>query len=361
MPKQSTKPVIFISYSHKDEPEEPRSDEVAWLIYVQSFLAPAVKNGVFELWVDEQIKGGGDWQRDIKKKLAACDVFVLLASRHSLASDYVVDIEINAIRERQKKGEKVQFYPIILTPCPKAALEPIKIFNIRPKGARPLSGYDQHERDTHMAKIADEIAKLVATIAEIKAKRAAKPPPSVPGFVDIDHLPDTPYEALVGRDGDLASLDQAWKDENTSIMSLIAQGGAGKSALVNEWLARLQKGNYRGAEAVLGWSFYSQGTKERATSAEQFLNWAVDKLGLTVASTSASAKGGAIADALAKRRVLLLLDGLEPLQHGPGPQQGELKDQGLHTLLRRVAALPSGARRSLVVLTSRLAVKDIDK
>ncbi len=168
-------------------------------------------------------------------------------------------------------------------------------------------------------------------------------------------LPETAYERLVGRDAELKRLDDAWADGKTNILSLIAEGGAGKSALVNEWLKRLQADSYRGAEAVLGWSFYSQGSKERATSAEEFLNWALDKLGLKLATTSATAKGEAIAEALAKRRVLLVLDGVEPLQHGLDKQQGELKDQGLRALLRRFAAMPPGAARGLVVLTSRLA------
>ena len=74
-----------------------------------------------------------------------------------------------------------------------------------------------------------------------------------------------------------------------------AEGGAGKSALINEWLARLQADGYRGAERVLGWSFYSQGSKERATAADEFLNWALAKLDVKIDTTSASAKGEAIA------------------------------------------------------------------
>jgi hypothetical protein len=57
--------------------------------------------------------------------------------------------------------------------------------------------------------------------------------------------------------------------------------------------------------------------------------------------------------------VLLVLDGVEPLQHGLGAQQGELKDLGLRALLRRFAAMPPAGAHGLVVLTSRLAVKDI--
>ena len=166
---------------------------------------------------------------------------------------------------------------------------------------------------------------------------------------------------LVGRDAELSRLDEAWSDGKTNILSLIAEGGAGKSALVNEWLTRLQADGYRGAERVLGWSFYSQGSKERATAADEFLDWALAKLDVKIDTTSASAKGEAIAEALMKRRVLLVLDGVEPLQHGPGPQAGQLKDQGLRALLRRFAAAPPRADHSLIVLTSRVAVADIQR
>jgi hypothetical protein len=160
---------------------------------------------------------------------------------------------------------------------------------------------------------------------------------------------------------ELTRLDDAWSDGKTSILSLVAEGGAGKSALVDEWLERLRVDSYQGADCVLGWSFFSQGSKERATSADEFLNWALAKLGLTVATTNASAKGEAIAEALTNRRALLILDGVEPLQHGPGPQAGQLKDQGLRALLRRFAAAPPAPGHGLIVLTSRVPVADIQR
>ena len=45
----TAKPVIFISYSHKDEPEHPRDGEVQWLSFVRTYLQPAVKHSVFDL------------------------------------------------------------------------------------------------------------------------------------------------------------------------------------------------------------------------------------------------------------------------------------------------------------------------
>jgi len=357
MVDRTAKPVIFISYSHKDEPEHPHDGEVQWLSYVRTYLQPAIKNGIFDLFVDEHLSGGADLRPEIERKLQACDVFILLISANSTSSDYIVDTEIKVTRDREAKGENVSFYPVLLTPTPKVALDKFKDKVIRPRDAKPLSSFAYGERIQKMTEIADEIAEIAAKIVSLKPEPPRRGPQ--PSYVHISGLPETPYERLVGRDAELKRLDDAWAADKTNILSLIAEGGAGKSALVNEWLKLLQSDNYRGAEAELGWSFYSQGTKERATSADAFLNWVLDKLAIKLETTSAIAKGEAIAEAMMQRRVLLVLDGVEPLQHGLDAQLGELKDQGLRALLRRFAATPPGQEHGLIVLTSRLAVKDI--
>jgi tetratricopeptide (TPR) repeat protein len=353
------KPVIFISYSHKDEPEKPADGQVQWLSFVRTFLQPAVKDGVFDLWADRHMTGGAKWEREIEDKLRACDIFILLVSANSMASNYIIDKEIAIIRERQAKGDDVHFYPLLLRPTPDIALDKVRDFNLRPRDAKPFSAYSVHDREQHMTEAANEIAEIAERIAREKSAAAPSASPPHLRYVHITGLPETGYERLVGRDAELQRLDEAWADRSTNILSLVAEGGAGKSALVNEWLKRMQSGHYRGADVVLGWSFYSQGSKERATSAEPFLNWALDKLGIKLDTTSATAKGDAIAEALARRRVLLVLDGCEPLQHGLGTQQGELKDLGLRALLRRFAAMPPAEAHGLVVLTSRQAIKDI--
>jgi tetratricopeptide (TPR) repeat protein len=354
----TAKPVIFISYSHKDEPEHPRDGEVQWLSFVRTYLQPAIKNGIFDIFVDEHLPGGADLKLEIERKLRACDVFILLISANSTSSDYIVDTEIKVTRDRESKGADVCFYPVLLTPTPKVALDKFKDKVIRPKDAKPLSSFPYAERIQKMTEIADEIAEIAAKIVSLKPEPPRRGPQ--PSYVHISGLPETPYERLVGRDVDLKRLDDAWTDEKTNVLSLIADGGAGKSALVNEWLKRLQADNYRGTEAVLGWSFYSQGSKERATSADEFFDWALEKLSVKLETTSATAKGEAVAEAMTRRRVLLVLDGVEPLQHGLDTQLGQLKDQGLRALLRHFAATPPSQAHGLIVLTSRLAVKDID-
>jgi tetratricopeptide (TPR) repeat protein len=73
MSDTSAKPVIFISYSHKDEPDEfLQPGETRWLSYVKSFLEPAKTHGRVELWDDRHIDGGGDWRGDINEALERC-------------------------------------------------------------------------------------------------------------------------------------------------------------------------------------------------------------------------------------------------------------------------------------------------
>jgi hypothetical protein len=359
MSPASTKPVIFISYAHADEPDKPAEGEVQWLSFVRRSLQPAVKDGIIELWVDREMIGGADWERKIEGKLRACDIFILLVSDNSMASTYILDNEIPIIRERQARKDGVHFYPLLLTPTSEVGLNKVKDKNLRPRDAKPFSSFSYHDRLQRMKEAADEIAKIAGEIAARKRASAPAAPAAQPAYVHVSGLPETAYERLVGREDELNRLDEAWADSKINILSLVAEGGAGKSALVNEWLQRLQADDYRGAEAVLGWSFYSQGTKERATSADPFLDWAIDKLGVKTKTTSAAAKGEAIAEAMMRRRALLVLDGVEPLQHGPDGQTGQLKDQGLCALLRRFAATPPAEAHGLIVLTSRLAVKDV--
>jgi hypothetical protein len=281
----SAKPIIFISYAHADEPEKPADGEVQWLSFVMRFLNPAVKSGIFDVWADRRIAGGADWPPEIEEKLRTCDIFVLLVSANSMASDYIVDKEIKIIRERQARGEPIHFYPLLLTPTPEAGLSKVNDKNLRPSYEKPFSAYSRHDRDQRMKEAADEIAKIAeagttrkrgALVAAGPGTTGPSPSPVPPPYVHTTGLPETGYERLVGRDAELKRLDDAWADRNTNILSLVAEGGAGKSALVNEGLKRLQADNYRGTAAVLGWSFYSQGTKERATAADAFLNWALE-------------------------------------------------------------------------------------
>ena len=114
--------------------------------------------------------------------------------------------------------------------------------------------------------------------------------------------------------------------------------------------------HYRSAELVYGWSFYRQGTSGGTSSADEFLDAAFTWFGDPDPRIgTAWEKGERLAKLIAHRRTLLVLDGLEPLQNPPGPQEGRLREPSLQALLRELAAFNTG----LCVITTRLPVADI--
>jgi tetratricopeptide (TPR) repeat protein len=164
-------------------------------------------------------------------------------------------------------------------------------------------------------------------------------------------------ERLIGRDEDLTRLDAAWNDPHKNVVIVRAFGGMGKTSLVATWMAELALKDWRGAERVFDWSFYSQGTNDqRAASADTFIADALRAFGDPDPTLgSAWDRGARLAQLVGKVRCLLVLDGLEPLQYPPGPMEGKLKDAGIEALLKGLVAHNAG----LCVVTTREKVDDI--
>ncbi|HEX3128803.1 MAG TPA: hypothetical protein VH394_15835, partial [Thermoanaerobaculia bacterium] len=154
-----------------------------------------------------------------------------------------------------------------------------------PKDAKPLSGWSDHEADQILADLALDIrSHLTAPTASPLSRGRAEgrwergPGGEVPPRLDLGRLPIA-GPLLIGRETELVRLDAAWDDPNTHVLTLVAFGGMGKSALVSYWLGRMAAADWCGARRVLDWSFYSQGTEDRATSADRFLDHALTWFG----------------------------------------------------------------------------------
>lgn len=174
-------------------------------------------------------------------------------------------------------------------------------------------------------------------------------------LVQIHALPVTGPE-LFGRDEPLQWLDRAWADQHTNAISLVAFGGVGKSALVNHWLAKLALEDYRGARRVYGWSAYSQGSKQRAAAADLFIDRALRFFDDPDPEAGPiDQRAVRLAELIRHQKTLLVLDGIESLQYAPGEAGGHIKDLGLRTLVRELAARNPG----LCVITTRQQVADL--
>ncbi|MCX5644699.1 MAG: ATP-binding protein [Phycisphaerae bacterium] len=199
----------------------------------------------------------------------------------------------------------------------------------------------------------DELIELLRTWVAETAETPKEPPQISP--THLRHGADR----LVGREKELTRLDTAWLDPKTHVVTIVAWGGVGKTALVVEWMARMARDGWRGAERVFDWSFYSQGTREQgAASADTFIAKALEFFGdpeMAKSAASAWDKGSRLAQLVAQKRTLLVLDGVEPLQYPPGPVGGQLKDPALEALLKGLAQHNPG----LCIVTTRESITDL--
>ncbi len=181
------------------------------------------------------------------------------------------------------------------------------------------------------------------------------PPSPLSAKFDLSRLPTTD-SALFGRDDELTLIDRAWQESGINVLVLTAMGGAGKTSLLRRWI---DDKRYRGADAVYTWSFYLQGSSgEEQASAAEFFDNALAWFGHDGSPIrSEHDRGVKLAELVRRQRTLLLLDGLEPLQHPlGGPMNGALKDKGLVSLCLQLAADGNG----LLLISSRQPVMELN-
>jgi hypothetical protein len=98
---------VFTSYARKDADIKEEFDV---------HMAMVKRDPIVDIWSDEDIEIGSEWDDSIKSKLLDADVILLLVSPRFLASRYIFDVEIT---EAMKKHENKEAFvvPIILKPC----------------------------------------------------------------------------------------------------------------------------------------------------------------------------------------------------------------------------------------------------
>jgi tetratricopeptide (TPR) repeat protein len=286
------------------------------------------------------------------------DVAVCLISPDFLASHFCVKEEVPYLLERCETDGLV-FIPLLLRPCTWKAFDWLKARQMLPRDGKTVAIDFKDSWDAVFAEVANQIFELADDLQTKSFSLPSSAPPrwSPPDKIDIARLPITGSD-LFGRQQELALLDEAWDAANTNVVSFVAWGGVGKSTLVNKWLERLAKDNYRGARRVYAWSFYSQGTSERATSADLFIKEALAWFGDPDPTMGSPwDKGERLAKLVRSAKTLLVLDGMEPLQSGLASELGKIKDPALATLVTELARANDG----LCLITTREQIADLDE
>ena len=334
----SKPPEVFVSYNHNDR---------RWAEWIAWVLEEAEYQVVIQAW---DFRPGGNFVLDMHAATGARHTVAVLSASY-LAAEYTHP-EWAAAFAGDPRGLKRSLIPIRVGECqPEGLLRPVTWVDLvglaEPEAkARVVTAFADRAKPTTAPSFP---GGRTAPTSKAPFPRDFKPE------ISLAKLPAT-GDHFVAREVELDRLDAAWADPQTSLVVLVAAGGVGKSTLVNRWLDRLRQDAWRGAERVLGWSFYSQGTEATGASGDAFADYALRWLGYEGQPiTSPWEKGQELARRVRAARTLLVLDGLEPLQHPPGAQTGRLKDPAVQALLRELQAENPG----LCVVTTRVEVADV--
>jgi len=336
-------PIVFVSYSHKDE---------AW----KNALLPQLRNleklGTLEVWNDRDIKAGVDWYAEIKDVLSRTKVAICLISSNFLSSSFCLDEEVAYLLQARNRGD-LEIIPVLVEDCVWQPHRWLKRLQMFPRDGQNVTTHFNDDPAQVFSDVANQIYKML----QLGYVFEHPPPPGEPPEkIDIDRLPQT-GELLFGRREELDALDSIWHDKTLNVAVFKASGGVGKSSLVRAWVEDMALDNYRGARRVFAWSFYSQGTKERVTSADELISHALGWFGDETKGEGLSPwdRGQRLAELVREKRTLLLLDGLEPLQSGQAYDRGKIKDPGLEVLLDELGRSNPG----LCLISTREEVSDL--
>jgi hypothetical protein len=327
---------IFISYSSKDRE------------WVSNWLLPKLEKSGLEVCIDyRDFKIGRSSLINMEVAVDWCYKILLVLTPDWVESEWT-NFEALMVQTEDIIGLRGRLLPLMLKQCELP----------RRLGIFTYADFkDESNWDFEMSRLLEQLG---IKVPKDKTGPERAPLPLKPGNISTCKLPTTGPK-LFGREKELERLDAAWKDEHTCLVTLIAWGGVGKTALVNHWLNMMGKDNYCGANKVYGWSFYSQGAEEgKQASADEFLYETLKWFGDPHPEQGTSVeKGRRLARLVGKEKTLLILDGMEPLQYPPGEVHGldgKLKDQGMRAFLREL----TGCGPGLCVITSRERVTDLE-
>jgi predicted GTPase len=188
------KPLIFVSYSREDTEQK---DELV------NHLNVLVRHAGFELWVDDRLACGDEWERTILRQIDRAVVAVLLVSEHFLNSDFICEKELPALQRRREAGA-LRMIPIIGRSCAWDSVAWLKALDVRPKNNEPVWAGDEAATREHLTAIANEIVRLVG-----RSPADARPAPQdATGNDAPGTAPIVEYEPTLHRKQFLRILDE---------------------------------------------------------------------------------------------------------------------------------------------------------
>lgn len=143
-------PLVFISYSHKDEVEKER---------LLSHLG-VLKPELISFWSDDFLNAGDEWEEAINTAIGQAKVAILLITADYLTSSFILQKEVKLLLDRAK-SDGLHVFPIIAKACAWSRVDWLKRMNVRPKKGRPIWSEGGTHVDEDLAAIAEEVADII--------------------------------------------------------------------------------------------------------------------------------------------------------------------------------------------------------
>ncbi len=158
-----TKPVLFISYSHKDNLNNQ------WRERLAEFLGALRETLPLSVWEDSKIEPGARWRDSIVGAIGRARAAVLLVGSGFLNSPFIRRDELGPLLHASEAG-KVKLYFLVVGACPwqESVLAPYQAFN---DPDQPLESLSAPEQNAWLNKLCISIARDM---------RAAKVVPQAP-------------------------------------------------------------------------------------------------------------------------------------------------------------------------------------
>jgi len=111
---------------------------------------------LIELWSDDQIGAGADWEAEISQAIAQVRVAILLISANFLTSDFILGKEVPEFLQR-RSNEGLTVFPVIAKACAWQTVDWLAKMKVRPKNGVPVWSDAGSHIDEDLAAIAKEV------------------------------------------------------------------------------------------------------------------------------------------------------------------------------------------------------------
>jgi len=146
---------IFITYSHDDARYLQDREFLGYLRELE-------RHHGAEIWHDERIATGDQWNDVIRQQIERSDIAIALVSQDFLNSEYCQNVEISEfLRRRASHGLRI--YPIILSPCLWRRHEWLAATQCQPRDERTVENHYERQADRRQlyVEITEELGRLV--------------------------------------------------------------------------------------------------------------------------------------------------------------------------------------------------------